>query len=389
MKHQDEYRDPGLARLQLQAISEAISGFDRNMVLMEVCGTHTMAIYQNGIRALLPEQIRLISGPGCPVCVTPVGYIDRAVALARRSDTIIATFGDMVRVPGSSTSLLHEQARGATIKIVYSPLDAVTLAENNPASDVVFLGVGFETTTPTIAGAILTAEKKHLKNFFVLCAHKSMPEPMTALAVDPDLQVDGYLCPAHVSVIIGANAYQPLVDRFRVPCVITGFEPLDVLQGVLMLARQVVAGEARVETQYRRAVKPDGNQRAREILYRVFESCDAQWRGLGEIPDSGLRLREEYSRYDAERALPVMVEPAVEHKGCLCGEILKGKLRPVDCPLFRTTCTPEDPVGACMVSSEGTCAAEYKYGDWGLGAGRRSLPDSSPQPPVPGPQPPE
>jgi hydrogenase expression/formation protein HypD len=369
MKHQDEYRDPELARLQLQAISEAVAGFDRTMTLMEVCGTHTMAIYQHGIRSLLPEKISLISGPGCPVCVTPVGYVDQAIALARRPDTIIATFGDMVRVPGSSTSLLDEQARGANVKIVYSPLDAVTLAVNNPASNVVFLGVGFETTTPTIAGAILTAEKRKLQNFYVLCTHKTMPAPMATLAGDPELQVDGYLCPAHVSAIIGANAYQPLVDAFHIPCVITGFEPLDVLQGVLMLARQVVAGEARVETQYRRVVKPEGNLKAREILYRVFEPCAANWRGIGNIPDSGLQLREAYARFDADRVLPVEVEPTVEHKGCLCGEILKGKVRPVDCLLFRTTCTPEDPVGACMVSSEGTCAAEYKYGDWGLGSG--------------------
>ena len=368
MRHQNEYRDPELARAQLQAIREAAKGLDRAVTLMEVCGTHTMSVYQHGIRSLLPEQVRLVSGPGCPVCVTPVGYVDHAVALARCEATIIATFGDMVRVPGSSSSLLHEQARGATIKIVYSALDAVTLAENNPASTVVFLGVGFETTAPTIAGAILTAAKKNLHNFFVLCAHKTMPAPMAALAKDPDLQVDGYLCPAHVSAIIGAKAYQPLVDRFRVPCVITGFEPLDILQGVLMLVKQVVAGEARVENQYRRVVKAEGNQKARAILCRVFEPCDARWRGIGDIPGSGLRLRDAYTRFDAARALPVEIEPVVEHPGCLCGEILKGKLRPADCPLFRTTCTPEEPVGACMVSSEGACAAEYKYGGRGLGA---------------------
>ena len=365
LKHQREYRDPRLSRQLIQAINRTST---RPVKLMEVCGTHTMAVYQHGIRSLLPEQIRLVSGPGCPVCVTPVGYIDHAVALAGREDTIIATFGDMVRVPGSSSSLLHEQASGASVKIVYSALDAVTLAENNPASTVVFLGVGFETTAPTIAGAILTAEKKNLQNFFVLCAHKTMPAPMAVLAGDPDLMVDGFLCPAHVSAIIGANAYQPLIAASRVPCVITGFEPLDILQGVLMLTRQVVAGEARVETQYRRVVKPEGNQKARAILSRVFEPCDARWRGIGDIPGSGLRLRDAYSRFDAGCALPVKIEPVVEHPECLCGEILKGKLRPPDCPLFRSTCTPEDPVGACMVSSEGACAAAYKYGDWGLGA---------------------
>ena len=362
MKYQTEFRDPQLAKGLLKAIAATVCEYPETITLMEVCGTHTMAIYQHGIRALLPEKIRLISGPGCPVCVTPVTYVDHAVALARRPETIIATFGDMVRVPGSSSNLLHEQARGATIKIVYSPLDAVTLAEKNPDADVVFLGVGFETTAPTIAGAILTAARKNLDNFYVLCSHKTMPGPMAALAGDPELQVDGYLCPAHVSAIIGANAYQPLVDAYRVPCVVTGFEPLDVLQGVLMLARQVVNGEAQVENQYNRVVKADGNRKAQELLKQVFEPCDADWRGIGNISDSGLRLRSNYARFDAAQQLPVDIEPAVEHQGCLCGEILKGKVRPNDCPLFRTTCTPEDPVGACMVSSEGTCAAEYKYG---------------------------
>ncbi len=362
MKHQHEYRDPELAKLQLEAIRQTLADFAGIMTFMEVCGTHTMAIYQHGIRSLLPEQLRLISGPGCPVCVTPVGFVDHSVALARRPNTIIATFGDMVRVPGSSSSLLLEQAKGASIKIVYSPLDAVDLAEKNPGNDVVFLGVGFETTTPTVAGAILTAARKNLNNFYVLCSHKTMPGPMAALAGDPELIVDGYLCPAHVSAVIGANAYQPLVDHYHVPCVVTGFEPLDVLQGVLMLAQQVVAGEAKVENQYRRVVKAEGNPKALGILHQVFEPCNARWRGIGDIPDSGLQLRPDYQRFDAARQLPVEIEPAIEHQGCLCGEILKGKVRPNDCPLFRTTCTPEDPVGACMVSSEGTCAAEYKYG---------------------------
>lgn len=362
MKHQHEYRDPELAALQLQALRRLVAGCHRTMTFMEVCGTHTMAIGQHGIRALLPEQIRLISGPGCPVCVTPVGYVDQALALARRPNTIIATFGDMVRVPGSSSSLQQEQARGATIRIVYSPLDAVTLAEKHPDADVVFLGVGFETTAPTVAGAILTAARKELANFYVLCAHKTMPGPMAVLAGDPELQVDGYLCPAHVSAVIGANAYLPLVEAYRVPCVVTGFEPLDVLQGVLMLTRQVLSGAARVETQYRRVVRPQGNPKARALLDLVFEPCDARWRGIGEIPGSGLQLRTDYARYDAARQLPVAIDPPVEPPGCLCGDILKGKARPNDCPLFRSSCTPENPVGACMVSSEGTCAAEYKYG---------------------------
>lgn len=362
MKLTTPFRDPELARGQLALIERIVADHNGTMTLMEVCGTHTMAIYQHGIRALLPQQIRLISGPGCPVCVTPVGYVDRAVALARRPDTIIATFGDMVRVPGSSSSLIREQANGARINILYSPLDAVSLAEKNRDKEVVFLGVGFETTTPTIAGAVLAAEQRGVKNFSVLTSHKTMPAPMAALISDPELNVDGYICPAHVSAIIGSDAYRPLVDQYRVPAVITGFEPLDVLQGIAMLARQIVNGEAMVETQYSRVVRPEGNLKAREILYRVFQPCSARWRGIGDIPDSGLELRPEYETFNAVSKLPVEVEPPREHAGCLCGEILKGKVSPTDCQLFRTVCTPEDPVGACMVSSEGTCAAEYKYG---------------------------
>ena len=356
------FRDPELARGQIEAIRRTVAGYSGTMSLMEVCGTHTMAIYQHGIRALLPDTIRLISGPGCPVCVTPGGYVDHAVALARRPATVIATFGDMMRVPGSSSSLLREQATGATVKVVYSPLDAVALAERHPELSVVFLGVGFETTTPTIAGAVVTARQKGLRNFFVLCAHKTIPIPMAVLAADPELKVDGYLCPAHVSAIIGAEGYRPLAEQHRVPCVITGFEPLDILQGVLMLARQIVAGEAVVETQYRRVVRPEGNLKAQALLNEVFAPCDTHWRGIGVIPGSGLELRSEYADFDAARQRPVAVETPREHAGCLCGEILKGKVRPGDCPLFRTVCTPEAPVGACMVSSEGTCAAEYKYG---------------------------
>jgi hydrogenase expression/formation protein HypD len=329
---------------------------------MEVCGTHTMAIYQHGIRALLPRAIRLISGPGCPVCVTPVDFVDHALALARRPQTIVATFGDMIRVPGSSGSLQAEKARGADIRIVYSPLDALSLAQKHPQQEVVFLSVGFETTTPTIAGSILEAQRRNLTNYSTLTANKTMPAPMAALTADPDLQIDGYLCPAHVSTVIGADGYRPLAEQHKVPCVITGFEPLDVLQGVLMLTRQARAGAARVEIQYSRFVRPEGNRKAQQILTRVFEPCDAGWRGIGLIPGSGLRIRDEFAVFDAARKLPVELEPPREPAGCRCGDILKGKLGPKDCPLFRTACTPENPIGACMVSSEGTCAAEYKYG---------------------------
>jgi len=329
---------------------------------MEVCGTHTMAIYRFGLRSLLPPEIRLISGPGCPVCVTPNDYLDRAIALCRLPGVITTTFGDMMRVPGSSSSLMEERARGADIRIVYSPLDAVALAAANQEKKVVFLGVGFETTAPTIAGSILAAQAKGLANYFVLASHKTIPIPMQVLTNDPELALSGYICPAHVSAIIGVDAYRPLAEEFHTPCVITGFEPADVLQGVLMLAEQVIAGESRVETQYRRVVRPEGNPKAREILDQLFEPCDVPWRGIGVIPGSGLKLRESYASFDAEKMLPVEVEPTVEHAGCRCGEVLKGKISPFDCPLFGVACTPEAPVGACMVSSEGTCAAAFKYG---------------------------
>ncbi len=363
MRYVEGFRDPAVARQLVAAIHEEVRSFAGTMTFMEVCGTHTMAIYQHGIRSLLPKAIRLISGPGCPVCVTPVDYVDHAVALARRPGTIVATFGDMVRVPGSTSNLQREQAKGADIRVVYSPLDAVALAQKHPQRQIVFLGVGFETTTPTIAGSILAAQRLGLTNYSVLGAHKTIPGPMAILAADPDLRVDGYLCPAHVSAIIGADAYLPLARDHRLPCVVTGFEPLDMLQGVAMLARQVVSGAARVETQYSRIVRPGGNPKARELLYRVFTPCDARWRGLGIIPDSGLAIRDEFAAYDAARRLPVTVESAREPAGCRCGEILKGQIGPRECPLFGICCTPEDPVGACMVSSEGTCAAEHKYGD--------------------------
>lgn len=358
----DEFRNRDLVRGLAQLIARLAAGRDKPLTFMEVCGTHTMAIYQFGIRSLLPPDVRLISGPGCPVCVTPVGYVDRAVALARQPDTIVATFGDMLRVPGSSSSLMQERALGGDIRIVYSPLDAVTLAEKNREKRIVFLGVGFETTAPTIAGTILTAASRGVDNFFVLASHKTIPVPMRILSADPDLGIDGYLCPAHVSAIIGAEAYRFLAEEQGVPCVVTGFEPADILQGVAMLVSQVVEKRSTVENQYRRFVTPAGNPKARELVSRVFVPSDAVWRGLGLIPGSGLEIAPAFDRYDAEKALPVEVEEPREPEGCLCGEVLKGKIAPFDCPLFGSACTPEQPVGACMVSSEGSCAAAYKYG---------------------------
>jgi len=358
----DEFRNRGIVRGLAELIRGLVAGRTGTMTFMEVCGTHTMSIYQYGIRSLLPPQVRLISGPGCPVCVTPVGYVDKAVAYSRLPDTVIATFGDMVRVPGSTSSLMQERARGADVRVVYSPLDALSIAEKNPGKRVIFLGVGFETTTPTVAGTILTAANRGIANFFVLANHKTIPIPMQVLSADPDLRIDGYICPAHVSAIIGADAYRFLAEDHGVPCVVTGFEPADILHGVSLLTRQIVEGRSAVEIQYSRFVTPEGNRKAREIVERVFTPCDAVWRGVGVIPGSGLEISGEFAHFNVEKMVPVEVEESREPEGCLCGEVLKGKIAPMECPLFGTACTPEDPVGACMVSSEGSCAAAYKHG---------------------------
>lgn len=362
MKFQDEYRDRDLVAHLVKNIVQMSRGLTAPVRFMEVCGTHTMSIYQYGIRSLLPDTVRLVSGPGCPVCVTPIGYVDKAVACALDKGNIVATFGDMMRVPGSRSSLMEARAAGADIRIVYSPLDAVAMAQGNPERKVIFLGVGFETTAPAVAATILEARRRGVVNLSILAAHKTMPVPMEILSADPELSLSGYLCPAHVSTVIGGRAYQPLAEKFHIPCVVTGFEPTDVLQGIEMLLAQALAGESRVEIQYSRAVSWEGNPKARTILDTVFEPCDAAWRGLGVLPGSGLAIRDEYAAFDAERLFALDLPEAQENSACRCGEVLKGKLSPVDCPLFATVCTPEEPVGACMVSSEGTCAAAYKYG---------------------------
>ncbi len=363
MKYSNEFRDPKVAARFVEILARANDRLDGVRTLMEVCGTHTMAIHRHAIRSLLPDKIRLISGPGCPVCVTPVDFVDKAVALARQAGTIIATFGDMVRVPGSTTSLLKEKARyGIDLRIVYSPADAVALAARNPQQRVVFLGVGFETTAPTVGASILEAHKMGLKNYCVLCAHKTIPGAMDLLTRDPQLNIDGYLCPAHVSAVIGCRAYAHLAEDRHIPCVVTGFEPLDILQGVTMLIRQMLAHRALVENQYSRFVRTDGNPKALEILRRVFEPADARWRGLGMIPGSGLAIRGEFAAFDVEKCVAIDAEPPREPAGCRCGDVLKGKIGPRECPLFGAACTPEEPVGACMVSNEGACAAAYRYG---------------------------
>ncbi|GAB7026384.1 hydrogenase formation protein HypD [Geotalea toluenoxydans] len=344
-----------------ERIEALIADLEAPLTLMEVCGTHTMAISRFGIRSLLPPKVRLISGPGCPVCVTPNHYLDRAIALSRLPHVIIATFGDMMRVSGSSGSLMEERASGADIRIVNSPLDGVALAARNPDRKIIFPGIGFEATAPAVAASILMAARQKLDNYLVLAGHKTMPKAMEMLAAEPAASIDGFICPAHVSAIIGTDAYLPLAERHHIPCVVTGFEPADIMQGVEMLIRQKIAGEAKVENQYRRVVKRDGNSKAREVMSQVFIPCDCHWRGIGIIPGSGLKIRRSYARFDAEKALPVKVEEQEEQKGCRCGDVLKGKIQPLDCPLFGTQCTPENPVGPCMVSSEGSCAAYYNH----------------------------
>ncbi len=357
-EYTEVFRDPQLAQALVKQIEKAARSPIR---LMEVCGTHTMAIFRHGIRGLLPDTISLLSGPGCPVCVTDPIDINAFIALSQYDEVIIATFGDLVRVPGTFTSLQKEAAEGADIRVVYSALDAVELAQRNPHKTVVFLGVGFETTAPTIAAAILTARQLQLENFCVYSAHKTVPLALAALMAQPDVRIDGFLLPGHVSVVIGQDAYLPFFDQYRIPSVVTGFEPLDLLQGILKLVRQVEAGAPELSNAYTRAVTPRGNAKARELMAQVFQPCDARWRGLGLIPKSGLAIRRELAAFDAARRFRIAVVEMPPPKGCICGRVLTGAQTPLECPSFGKRCTPMDPVGPCMVSSEGTCAAYYRY----------------------------
>lgn len=343
---------------QIGTLAQAIP---REVYLMEVCGTHTMAAFRSGLRQLLPPNVHLISGPGCPVCVTDTNYIDAAIELSRRPDVTVTTFGDLLRVPGSESSLEQERAKGADVRIVYSPTDALTLARQHPSRHVVFLGVGFETTAPTVAFNIWMAARDGVTNFHVLCAHKTMPRAMEALLKDQTVKLDGFMCPGHVSVITGLEMYEFIARDYRRPCVITGFEPADMLEGIVMLLAQIAGGVARVENQYTRSVTREGNRRAQELLAEVFEPCDASWRGLGVIPDSGLAIQPKYAAHDAAVALGVTFREARVHPGCRCGDVLRGVVQPTQCALFGKACTPLSPFGPCMVSAEGTCAAHYKY----------------------------
>ncbi len=360
MKYSDEFRRSELVTALSKRIKQTST---RKARLMEFCGGHTVAILKYGIRQLLPENIEMVSGPGCPVCVTDNADIDKAVALSQIPGVILTTFGDMVKVPGSEGSLQDARSDGADVRIVYSTLDALNIARKNTERQVVFLGVGFETTAPTLAASILQAEKEGLKNYSLLSLAKLCPPVIKALLDSGEVKLNGLICPGHVSAVIGSRPWEFIARDYAIPCVVSGFEPLDILQTVDMLVAQVENGRSEVEIAYKRGVRPEGNSEALAIMERVFEPAPAKWRGMGTVPSSGLKIRQEYERFDAESIFKITPVKTREPEGCICGEILRGVKTPHDCRLFGEACTPEKPVGPCMVSSEGSCAAYYLYGE--------------------------
>jgi hydrogenase expression/formation protein HypD len=360
MRFTEEFRDPELAKQLLDRIHRRSSKTAR---LMEFCGGHTVSILKHGIRQLLPANIEMLSGPGCPVCVTSVGDLDKAIALAKLPAVIVTSFGDMIRVPSGSYSLQQARAQGADVRVVYAASDALGIALANPDKEVVFVGIGFETTAPTVAAAILQAESERIQNFRILSLHKVCPPIIKAILDLGEVRLNGIICPGHVSAVIGADPYGFIPKRYGIGCVVSGFEPLDILQTVDMLVNQIEAEHPAVEIAYRRGVKWEGNKHALEVMYRVFETGDADWRGVGIVPGSGLRLRPAYRKFDAKARFDIKSEPGLEPKGCICGGILRGVSTPPDCGLFGKVCTPENPVGPCMVSAEGSCAAHYQYGE--------------------------
>jgi hydrogenase expression/formation protein HypD len=329
--------------------------------IMEVCGTHTMAISRSGLRQLLPREINLISGPGCPVCVTPSSDIDHIIGIIRDYPVTLFTFGDMIRVPGTVSSLQDERSLGKDVRVCYSPMDALDFARKNPEKKVVFVAIGFETTAPLTAVLLRQAKQEDIKNFYIFNTHKLVPPALEILLLDKEIKVDAFLCPGHVSAIIGSKPYDFIADKYRAPCVISGFEPIDILQSLDMLIKQYNTDNPQVEIQYDRVVKPDGNPAAVEAIYEIFEPADSDWRGVGTLPLTGLGLKSQYLRFNAAKAFPVDIPQSKEPPGCKCGDVLKGILKPFDCKLFATVCTPEKPIGPCMVSNEGSCAAYYKY----------------------------
>ncbi|ABF08167.1 hydrogenase formation protein HypD [Cupriavidus metallidurans] len=369
MKFIDEFRDGELAK-QIGERIHAEARSDRAYSFMEFCGGHTHAISRYGVLELLPSNVRMVHGPGCPVCVLPIGRIDLAIRLALERDAIVCTYGDTMRVPASdSLSLMKAKARGGDIRMVYSAADALAIARANPQREVVFFAIGFETTTPPTALAIRDAQREGLSNFSVLCCHVLTPSAITHILESPEVRqfgtvpIDGFVGPAHVSIVIGSQPYEHFAEEYRKPVVIAGFEPLDVMQAILMLVRQVNRGAAHVENEFTRAVTPEGNLRAQALVSEVFELRPSfEWRGLGEVPYSALKIREAFAAFDAERRFDLAYQSVPDNKACECGAILRGVKRPTDCKIFGTVCTPENPVGSCMVSSEGACAAHYTYG---------------------------
>ena len=363
MKYVDEFREPRKADALLRAIEELCQQLEKPIKIMEVCGGHTHSIFKYGIEDVLPEAIELIHGPGCPVCVMPKGKLDDAISISQNPNVIFTTFGDAMRVPGSTTTLLQAKAQGADIRMVYSPLDSLQIAKDNPDQEVVFFALGFETTAPSTALTILQAESEKIHNFSMFCNHVLVIPALEALLDNPDLQLDGFIGPGHVSMVIGTEPYQFISQQYQKPIVISGFEPLDIIQSVWMLLQQIVEKRCEVENQYNRLVEEAGNSVAIAAMDQVFEVRESfEWRGLDEIPNSAFKMRPEYAEFDAEVKFTVPNLKVADHKACQCGEILKGVLKPWQCKVFGTACTPETPIGTCMVSSEGACSAYYKYG---------------------------
>jgi hydrogenase expression/formation protein HypD len=358
IKHVEEYRDTNTARRLVEKISKISQ---RKVRLMEVCGTHTVSIFRSGIRSILPDTISLLSGPGCPVCVTDQREIDSFIALSHIDDVILTTFGDLMRTPGTLSTLQKERANGRDIRMVTSTIEAVEIAATHRNKKVVFAGVGFETTAPTIAASLLSAKQMGLNNFFVYSAHKLVPPALDALMSNEEVKIDGFILPGHVSVIIGTGAYRPFFDKFKVPCVISGFEPTDILHAICMLVEQIENSRPQLQNAYGRVVTLEGNRKAQQVLTQVFKRADVAWRGMGTIVQSGLKIRDEFAAYDAEKMFEINLPASADPQGCACGEILTGIKIPPQCALYKKSCTPLDPVGACMVSSEGTCAAYYRY----------------------------
>lgn len=358
MKFLSEYRDPELVRQYAGEIRKAAT---RHWRIMEVCGGQTHSLVKNGLLELLGDHITMIHGPGCPVCVTPVSLIDKAIYLAEEKNVILCSFGDMLRVPGSKKSLLEAKANGADVRMLYSPLDAVKLASENPDKEVVFFAVGFETTAPANALSVITAQSKGVRNYSILCSHVLVPPIIEEVMNDELSEVHAFLAAGHVCTVMGIQEYYPLVEKYKVPIVVTGFEPVDLMQGILMTVRQLESGEARVENQYARIVREEGNPAAQDVIYQVFEVTDRLWRGMEVIPMSGYRVKEAFAAYDAERKFGIDIEEAPENPECIAGDVMKGIKKPFECPNFGIKCTPLMPLGAPMVSSEGVCAAYYHY----------------------------